>query len=83
MGQQILALLRQLDAACTAADDLAAATIAQFDKHPDARILLSFPGLGPLTAARVIAEIGDDQTHFTDARALKAYAGVAGHSRQR
>ena len=36
MGHQMLALLRQLDAACAAADDLAAAAIAQFDKHPDA-----------------------------------------------
>ena len=77
MGQQMLALLRQLDAACVAADDLAAATIAEFDKHPDAKILLSFPGLGPLTAARVFAEIGDDQTRFIDARALKAYAGAS------
>jgi transposase len=73
MGHQTLVLLRQLDAACTAADDLAAATVTQFDEHPDARILLSFPGLGPLTAARVLAEIGDDRTWFTDARALKAY----------
>ena len=77
MGHQTLALLRQLDAACAAADDLAAATIAQFDKHPDAKILLSFPGLGPLTAARVLAEIGDDRTRFIDARALKAYAGAS------
>jgi transposase len=73
MGHQTLVLLRQLDAACTAADDLAAATVTQFDEHPDARILLSFPGLGPLTAARVLAEIGDDRTWFTDARALKGY----------
>jgi hypothetical protein len=43
MGHQMLALLRQLDAACAAADDLAAATIAQFDNHPDANILRSFP----------------------------------------
>jgi transposase len=77
MGHQTLALLRQLDAACTAADNLAAATIVQFDNHPDAKILLSFPGLGPLTAARVLAEIGDDRTRFTDARAVKAYAGAS------
>jgi transposase len=35
------------------------------------------PGLGPLTGARLLAEIGDDRTRFTDARALKAYAGSA------
>ena len=31
----------------------------------------------PLTGARVLAEIGDDRSRFTDARALKAYAGAA------
>ena len=35
------------------------------------------PGLGPLTAARVLAEVGDDHSRFRDARALKAYAGAA------
>jgi transposase len=77
MGQQLLALLRQLDAACAAAEDLAAATTTQFEKHPDAPVLLSFPGLGSLTGARVLAEIGDDRARFADARALKAYAGAA------
>ena len=38
---------------------------------------LSFPGLGDSTGARVLAEIGDDRARFTDARALKAYAGSA------
>lgn len=77
MGQQLLALLRQLDAACAAAEDLAAATTTQFEKHPDAQVLMSFPGLGALTGARVLAEIGDDRARFADARALKAYAGAA------
>ena len=35
------------------------------------------PGLGALTGARVLAEIGDDRTRFADARGLKAYAGSA------
>lgn len=46
-----------------------------FAQHPDAEILLSFPGLGIQLAARVLAEIGDDRTRFADARGLKAYAG--------
>jgi transposase len=33
--------------------------------------------LGPLTGARVLAEIGDDRSRFTHARSLKAYAGSA------
>ncbi|WP_443609742.1 IS110 family transposase [Actinacidiphila acididurans] len=77
MGHQLLALVRQLDAACLAAEELAAAVEEHFRRHPDAEILLSFPGLGVQLAARVLAEIGDDRSRFTDARALKAYAGSA------
>jgi transposase len=76
-GRQALALLRALDTACANAEDLAAATIEHFDKHPDAEIITSLPGLGSLTGARVLAEIGDDRSRFTNARALKAYAGSA------
>ena len=77
MGIQLTALLRQFEAACTAADELAEAAIAHFEQHPDAKIITSFPGLGSLTGARVLAEIGDDRARFADARGLKAYAGAA------
>ncbi len=77
MGRQALALLRQLDAACHSADDLAQAAIESFNQHPDAGIITSFPGLGALTGARVLGEIGDDRSRFHDARGLKAYGGGA------
>ena len=77
MGQRTLALLGQLDAACAAADDLEQAAVASFNQHPDAGIITSFPGLGALTGARVLAEIGDDRSRFQDAKGLKAYAGAA------
>ena len=77
MGRQALALLRHLDAACAAASDLEQAATDSFNLHPDAGIITSFPGLGPLTGARVLAEIGDDRSRFTDARGLKACAGAA------
>jgi transposase len=77
MGAKTLALLRQLDAACQSADELEKAAIASFNQHPDAEIITSLPGLGPLLGARVLAEIGDDRSRFADARALKAYAGAA------
>jgi transposase len=76
-GRQALALLRALDTACTNAEDLASATIDHFDKHPDAEIITSLPGLGSLTGARVRAEIDDDRSRFTTARAVKASAGSA------
>jgi transposase len=77
MGRQALALLGQLDAACAAAADLEQAVTESFNQHPDAGIITSFPGLGPLTGARVLAEIGDDRSRFADAKGLKAYAGSA------
>ncbi|WP_189177679.1 IS110 family transposase [Streptomyces lasiicapitis] len=75
LGQQMLALLVQLEAACTAADDLAKAVEEAFPQHPDADVILSFPGLGVQLGARVLAELGDDHSRFADARGLKAYAG--------
>ena len=71
---QALALLGQLNAACAAADDLERAVTESFNLHPDAGIITSFPGLGALTGARVLAEIGDDRSRFQDAKGLKAYA---------
>jgi transposase len=76
-GRQALALPRQLDAACQSADDLQAAAVESFNQHPDAGIITSFPGIGALTGARVLAETGDDRSRFQDARGLKAYAGSA------
>ena len=52
MGHQALALLKQLEAATQAADDLAAATRLVFQQHPQMVIFTSFPGLGELPAAR-------------------------------
>jgi hypothetical protein len=77
MGRQALALLRHLDAACASAEDLERAATESFNQHPDAGIITSFPGLGALTGARVLAETGDDRSRFCDAKGLKAYAGAA------
>lgn len=77
MGRQLSALLGQLNAICTAVADLTEAVTETFHRHPDAKILTSFPGVGPVVGARVLAEIGDDRSKFDDARGLKAFAGSA------
>ncbi|WJE00788.1 IS110 family RNA-guided transposase [Streptomyces antimycoticus] len=77
LGRQTTALLRQLNTACQNADELEEATAQTFEEHPDAQVIRSFPGLGSLTGARVLAEIGADRTRFAYAGALKAYAGSA------
>jgi transposase len=48
-----------------------------FDRHPDAEIYLSQPGLGPILGARVLAEFGDDPARFADGRGRKNYSGMA------
>jgi hypothetical protein len=50
---------------------------AGFGRHPDAELYLSQPGLGPVLAARVLAEFGDDPTRYADTRARKNYSGMA------
>ncbi|MDT9688958.1 IS110 family transposase [Streptomyces sp. P9(2023)] len=77
MGIQAKALLTQLNAACKAVDELAKAVEQTFRAHPDAPIMLSFPGVGAQVGARLLAEIGDDRTRFATAGGLKAYAGAA------
>ncbi|WP_033346770.1 IS110 family RNA-guided transposase [Catenuloplanes japonicus] len=74
---EVRALLHAFDQACTTTDDLTTALTDAFLTHPHADIYLSFPGCGPLTGARLLAEIGDDPTRFTTARGLRAYAGLA------
>lgn len=50
---------------------------ARFGRHPDAEIILSQPGLGPVLGARVLAEFGDDPDRYADAKRRKNYAGTS------
>jgi transposase len=77
MGIQTLALLATLDIECRNVEHLGQACTAAFEQHPDYQVITSFPGLGDTVGARVLAELGDDRNRFTDARAVKAYAGSA------
>jgi transposase len=45
--------------------------------HPDASIFLSFPGVGPVVAATLISEMGDDRDRFPTLDMLLAEAGLA------
>ena len=51
--------------------------VAAFDRHPDAEILRSLPGLGDVLGARVLAEFGDAPDRYADAKARRNYAGTA------
>jgi hypothetical protein len=49
----------------------------RFERHPDAEIILSQPGLGSVLGARVLGEFGDDPNRYADAKARRCYAGSA------
>lgn len=58
------------------------AVVAHFRVHPDAEIVLSQPGLGPILGARVLAEFGDDFTRYATAKNRKNFAGTSPITRQ-
>lgn len=77
MAQQATALLRALNTAVENETALQEAMTATFAKHEKSKLILSFPGLGPVLGSRLLAEIGDDPKRFPTARGLKAFAGTA------
>jgi transposase len=48
-----------------------------FERHPDAEVLRSLPGLGIVLGARVLGEFGDDPNRYADARGRRNYAGTS------
>jgi len=50
---------------------------ASFRQHPSAGIYLSQPGLGPLLAARLLGEFGDDPHRYASAKGRKNYAATS------
>ena len=48
-----------------------------FGRHPDAEVILSQPGLGPIRGARVLAEFGDDPRRYRDGKSRRNYAGTS------
>ena len=77
LGLTVRGLIDVLIAMAKSVDDLQAELSREFDQHALAPILRSAPGLGPVLAARVLAEVGDDPTRFTSANGLRAFAGTA------
>jgi transposase len=55
---------------------------SSFEAHPDAEIILSFPGLGLVLGARVLGEFGDDPNRYADAKSRRNYAGTSPVTRQ-
>jgi transposase len=77
LGTTVVGLLGIITAMHAGVEQLEAALAMEFAQHPLAPVLRSAPGLGPVLAARVLAEVGDDDTRFTTAGGLRAFAGTA------
>lgn len=58
-------------------DALEAQLAREFAAHPLSAVLQSAPGLGPVLAARLLAEIGDEPDRFASFHGVRAFAGTA------
>ena len=76
-GHTVSALIAVIGELVRQIERLETELASSFEQHPDAEVLRSLPGLGPILAARVLAEFGDDPHRYRDARARKNYAGTA------
>jgi len=72
-------LLEQLTRTREAYDERIARLLAE---HPDGELFRSLPGVGPVLAAILLAEIGEDRARFPEAALLLAEAGLAPVTRQ-
>jgi transposase len=77
LGHAVLGLVAVIESMEEAIAELEAAMATEFDRHPSAAVLRSAPGLGPIVAARVLAEVGDDPARFATADGIRAFAGTA------
>ena len=73
-AQSFTRLLQLLNAQLADYDDAIAAAVAE---HPDRPIFASFPGVGPIGTAVLLAEIGEDHAHYPTVEILLAEAGLA------
>jgi hypothetical protein len=73
----VVSAVRLIASLNTQIAELQAVVAEGFGRHPDAEILTSQPGLGPVLGARVLAEFGDDPDRYADAKARKNYASTS------
>jgi hypothetical protein len=76
-GSSVAASARVLAELNRQIDELEKATAEHFEQHPDAKIVLSLPGLGTVLGARVLGEFGDDPERYANAKCRKNYAGTS------
>jgi transposase len=73
-GSAVVALTKVIGAFSEQIAVLEQQVSASFREHPSAGIYLSQPGLGPLLAARLPGEFGDDPDRYASAKGRRNYA---------
>jgi transposase len=81
IGRVVAELATELDRVHQRRDVLAGEIEEVFLAHPFGQLLISLPGIGPRTGARILAEIGDG-SRFANGSKLASYAGLAPVTRQ-
>jgi len=74
----LVAIITAMQASVAQLED---ALAAEFSSHDLAPVLRSAPGLGPVLAARVLAEVGDDPHRFTSPRPARVRRDRPRHPR--
>jgi len=72
-----LALVEQLELLNRQLKEFEAAIAEVLQSHPDGALFLSFPGVGIILAATLLAELGEDRDRFPSPEVLLAEAGLA------
>ncbi len=77
MGASVAATVAVITELVTQTARLESELADRFEKHPDAEVIRSLPGLGMILGARVLGEFGDDPNRYGDAKSRKNYAGTS------
>lgn len=74
--QKAIIYARQLLALAPAIDTYTKQIKERLQEHPDAKIFLSYPGVGYVMAARLLAIFGDNRQLYTKAQHVQTLAGT-------
>jgi len=77
MGASVTALVAVIAELVAQTARLETTLVDRFERHPDAKVIRSLPGLGMILGARVLGEFGDDPNRYADTKSRKNYAGTS------
>ena len=77
MGTSVSATVAVIATMNVQVAELAQELEAHFERHPEAEVVRSLPGLGTILSARVLGEFGDEPNRYANAKCRKNYAGTS------